>query len=362
MLTSAMVKCSVLALCFTLFVDPSWAQSTNAGFFGALAANFAQIFQRRTSTPSEPAIVEPVTVYLTQYETVVQTETERLTETETSTLSLSWLRWTTQTEREFLTETVTETTTSVDVSLLVSVAVVTLTERSTAYQTVTSTATSVSLATKTMYSEYIVTEIASKCPTYTVSVGMLQRHGEIEEDQKSRRTPELHDELHFSEEELGKVDDFASSQLQNKNVLNNKNGQTFKVDEFVQLKPSAMPTRDLIDIDDMDLMAMQRHLELELSPDEQDSARNAGPASNVEHLAENRDDIDVVDIDDLDLVDGFLRRSTGQLTSGAAKLPGTPNLIKHSSIIESSFPSRQRQFDIAENSQADITADLQFRN
>lgn len=308
--SSALIKWSVLVLCFTL-LHQSWAQSTSAGFFGALAANFAQIFQRRTST-SEPIFIEPVTVYLTKYETVMQTETERLTETETSTLSLSWLRWTTQTEREFLTETVTETTTSVDVSLLVSVAVVTLTERSTAYQTVTSTATSVSMATKTMYSEYIVTEIASKCPTYTVSVGMLQRHGEIEEDLKS--VHHLHDELHFSDEELIKVDDYATSQLQKKNVLNNKNGHTFKVDEFVQLKPSAMATRDVVDIDDMELIAMQRDLDMDFSPEEQDSARNAGPASN---MAENREDsqgLDVVDIDDLDLVDGFLRRTAGQLT------------------------------------------------
>jgi hypothetical protein len=50
------------------------------------------------------------------------------------------------------------------------------------------------------------------------------------------------------------------------------------------------------------------------------------------------------------------------LRAGPTKLAGIPHLIKHSSIIESSFPSRQRQFQVAENSQADITANLKFTN
>ena len=73
-----------------LLLQPCRTQST--GFFGAVAANFAQIFQRRTSTTPIATVYEPVTVFLTQYETLVKTETERTTETETSTLSLSWLR------------------------------------------------------------------------------------------------------------------------------------------------------------------------------------------------------------------------------------------------------------------------------
>ena len=91
--TVSYAKWFVLSSLLCLLIDPCRSQSNSAGFFGALAANFAQIFQRRTSTPSE-TVYEPVTVYLTQYETLVKTETERITETETSTLSLSWLRWT----------------------------------------------------------------------------------------------------------------------------------------------------------------------------------------------------------------------------------------------------------------------------
>ena len=83
-------KWLVLLSLSCLWFDPCRSQS-NTGFLGALAANFAQIFQRRTSTQSETTY-EPVTVYLTQYETLFKTETEMITETETSTLSLSWLR------------------------------------------------------------------------------------------------------------------------------------------------------------------------------------------------------------------------------------------------------------------------------
>lgn len=221
-----------------------------------------------------------------------------------------------------MTETVTETTTSVDVSLLVSVAVVTLTERSTAYQTITSTATSVSTLAKTLYSEYIVTEIASKCPTYTVSVGMLQRHGEVEESKASgAMIPGLHDELHLTDEELLKVDELAASQLQ-KNILNNKNGMTFKVDDFVHLKPSAAPAAivqdDHVDIDDMDLMAMQRDLDFDdLSQfPEGDKTRNAGKTgqSVEKRTGLESQNLEAVDMDDLDLVDGFLRRTADQLT------------------------------------------------
>ncbi len=51
------------------------------------------------------------------------------------------------------------------------------------------------------------------------------------------------------------------------------------------------------------------------------------------------------------------------LRAGPTKLAGIPHqIIKHSSHIESSFPSRQRQFQVAENSQADITANLKFTN
>lgn len=85
-------KWFVLLSLLCLFFQPCRTQSTAAGFFGAVAANFAQIFQRRTSTTPTETVTEPFTVYLTQYETLVKTETERLTETETSTLSLSWLR------------------------------------------------------------------------------------------------------------------------------------------------------------------------------------------------------------------------------------------------------------------------------
>lgn len=206
-----------------------------------------------------------------------------------------------------------------DVSLLVSVAVVTLTERSTAYQTITTTATSVSTLAKTLYSEYIVTEIASKCPTYTVSVGMLQRHGEVEESRNSGAAISgLDDELHLSDEELLKVDELAASQLQ-KNILNNKNGQTFKVDDFVHLKPSAAPAaigQDHVDIDDMDLLAMQRDLDF---GDLSQGLPEEGKVKKMGQFVEKRtglesQNLEAVDIDDLDLVDGFLRRTAGQLT------------------------------------------------
>jgi hypothetical protein len=231
-------------------------------------------------------------------------------------------RWTTQTEREFLTETVTETSTSVDVSLLVSVAVVTLTERLTAFQTVTSTATSFSTLSKTLYSEFVVTEIASKCPTYTVSVGMLQRHGQVEESRRASGADvaALDDELHFSDEELIKMDEMAASQLQ-KNILNNQNVHTFKVDEFVHLKPSVAPPalmQDPVDIDDMDLVAMQRNLEFgDLSPSLPEKMPLYGKVGQVMEKRTglgSQQDLEVVDIGDLDLVDGFLRRTAGQLT------------------------------------------------
>ncbi len=217
----------------------------------------------------------------------------------------------------------TETSTSVDVSLLVSVAVVTLTERVTAFQTVTSTATSVSTLAKTLYSEFVVTEIASKCPTYTVSVGMLQRHGQVEESRRASGADvaALDDELHFSDEELMKMDQLASSQLQ-KNILNNRNVHTFKVDEFVHLKPSAAPPallQDHVDIDDMDLVAMQRNLEFgDLSPSlpEAEEIPNYGKVGQVmeKRTGLGSQDLEIVDISDLDLVDGFLRRTADQLT------------------------------------------------
>ena len=47
--------------------------------------------------------------------------------------------------------------------------------------------------------------------------------------------------------------------------------------------------------------------------------------------------------------------------AGTTRLIGVPHLIKHSSHIESSFPSRQRQFNLVENTH-DITANLNFTN
>lgn len=214
----------VISMILCVGVDSSLAQSSS-GFFGSLAANFAQIFRRSTTIPTE-FIYETSTYFVTEYQpvTVTETSTTTLTSTETSTLSLSWLRWTTETEREFVTETLTETTTTVDVSLLVSVAVVTLTERSTSYMT--TTATVLSATTQTIYSDLTFTEPAPNCPTYTVTLQKMPQRPS---------PPELKQET--------------------------------------------------MDIDDL----------------------------NLEHAEKRQVEFKDVDIDDLDLVEGFLRRSSGSL-------------------------------------------------
>lgn len=256
------MKCSVLLLLvLACSVRMGRAQSAT-GFLGSF---FANLFRRTTSTTfSETTFAQPLTMFVTETMTMTETSTETMTETETSTLSLSWLRWTTETEREFMTETVTETTTSVDVSLLVSVAVVTLTEKSTSFSVMTETMTTTT--TQTMVSEYVVTEPMADCPTYTVSL-QKKKPGYQGYYQKTK--------------EILLQDDIDEMQFDKK-----------REDETGIELMDAVPKKAEVDIDIDDLVP--------------------SPESDKPKLAP-KENADFVNIDDLDLVDGFLRRTAGSL-------------------------------------------------